>query len=227
MSAQMESGTETFSVQAGNRLALSASTQAEINARTARLSSEGKMVVNVNTSMPQAFSMGVTAWRNDVVIIWQASLDSPQYQGYLYRQAVAQYQSGQYSQALTTFNKVRGYLDAASYISKCSERITTQNIAAAKARTEAADIQRVAGNDPKYALYFAAFGGGFFLLFGFVEIAQYFQDTDYYTTARTIGIVFLIIGCIILIPQIIRKVKYDRAVEKYRQEKWEKEHNSK
>lgn len=225
MSAQVESGTETFSVQAGNRLALSASTQAEINARTARLSSEGRMVVNVNTSMPQAFSMGVTAWRNDVVIVWQASLDSPLYQNYLYTQAKSLYQSGQYTKALGLFNKLNGYSDSRFMASQCNDRINEQNQARYKAAQEAAQLRNAVGADPlgteddriKY---------NFVLVFTIIGaiLVLYCLSQGNLSDAGNMGILLVtlgltILGAIYLIRIRNKKAKYEEKVADYRQSK--------
>lgn len=219
MSGQVESGTENFSVQAGNRLELTAKTQAEISARTNRLSSEGKTVVSVNTSVPQPFSVGVTVWRNDVTIVWNANLGSEQYKSHLYAQGKQFYQSGQYNKALELFNKINGYSDSRSLASQCRDRIDAQNRANYQAAREAADIQKVAGKDPTFALIVCGFFGACFLLFGFLSLAQYGKDPKEYSEDLTWAIWLLIIACALIIPQIIRKKKYDNAVAKY---KWSK-----
>lgn len=225
MSAQMESGTETFSVQGNNRLELSARTQAEINARTARLSSEGRMVTNVNTSMPQAFTVGFTVWRNDVCIIWQASLDSPQYQGYLYRQAIAQYQAGQYSQALNIFQKITGYSDSQTYANQCVARINAQNQARYQAAQTAAQIKSACGTGPFDANtnvgIITLFVGGlilfisiFFLIGGGLSSGGP-SDPDNHPIFVW-GVVLFIIGAVCIIWILVKEYLYEKKVAEYK-----------
>lgn len=212
MGAQMESGTETFSVQAGNRIELSARTQAEINSRTARLSSEGRIVININTSMPQAFSLGVTIWRNDVVIIWQASLDSPQYQKYLYGKAVALYQSGQYGNAQAVFNKLGDYSDSRAWISRCIDGNKALWEERRKARQEEVEMEKAVGTDKSktgrgIARYIV---GGFLLLFGIGGISDGPSDGFPWPA------ISIIIGLVCLIWNASQNADYDKKVNEYK-----------
>ena len=121
LSGIVDSGSETFFVQGNNRIELSANANAQINARTARLSSEGKNVVNIQKSEPQPFSFGVTVWKMDIVIIWNASLDSPVYKQFLYSSAQSLMSDGQYSYAKRIFNKLNNYKDSNQLMQQCQE----------------------------------------------------------------------------------------------------------
>lgn len=111
------SGTETFSAQGGNRLELSARTQATINANTTRLANEGKTVVSVDSSIPQAFTLGFTVWRQDITIVWKAT------QASVYQKAKTFYDSGSYEEAKKLFNELPGYLDSQALAGTCQAKI--------------------------------------------------------------------------------------------------------
>lgn len=120
ISGEIDSGTETFTITAGNRLSLSTSTQAKIKSVTEQLSAQGKNVTSVNTSVPQPISVGVTTWQNDVTIVWQASLNSPKYKEYLYSQAKSLMSKQQYPGAKEIFTKLGDYQDSRNMAKECS-----------------------------------------------------------------------------------------------------------
>lgn len=223
ISGQVESGTENFSVQAGNRIELTAKTQAEISARTARLSSEGKTVVNVNTSAPQPFTLGVTVWKNDVTIIWNASLGTEKYRAFLYSQGKQFYQSGQYGNALEIFSKINGYADSCMLESECTERIEAQNRARYQAAQETAQLQKAVGVDPStgtgtgIARYII--GGllsfvGFMFLIGGGCSAGGPSDPDN-KGIFVWGLIIFFIGLVCIIWNRVQHNRYEKKVAEY------------
>lgn len=127
MQNEVESGTEIFHVEGRNRLELSAKADAEINYRTNKLSQQGKIVVNVQKSEPQAFTLGVTLWKMDITLIWNANLASSKYKETIYQQAMSMYHSGNYAGALNEFEKLNGYSDSIQMIEECQDAIEWQH----------------------------------------------------------------------------------------------------
>lgn len=208
-SGQIDSGTECFSVQGGNRIELSAKTQAEINARTSRLSSEGKTVVNVNTSVPQPFTLGVTVWRNDVTITWNASLGSDNYKSFLYSQAKQYYQARQYGKALEIFNKIHGYLDSDTFANQCSNIVEAQNQANRKAAEEAAQLKASVGIDKSVseAGMFRYIIGGILLFVGILTLI---------CGAYFLGLLLSVIGAIFIIWNRVQHNTYEKRLAEYK-----------
>ena len=67
----VESGTEYFVVTGSNRFELALKTNNRIQAVTAQLASEGKIVTNVYTTDPQPLRMVFKYWQNNVTLTWQ------------------------------------------------------------------------------------------------------------------------------------------------------------
>lgn len=226
-SGQIDSGTESFSVQGNNRIELSAKTQAEINARTARLSSEGKTVVNVNTSVPQPFTLGVTVWKNDVTIVWNASLASENYKAFLYSQAKRYYQAYQYSKALEIFNKLNGYSDSRSYASQCTDKINAQNRVNYQAAQEAQQLRNAIGTDPSndsWAGVARYFGGGLVLFVGIVMLigggCSAGGPSDPHNHGAFVwGLILFGIGAICIIWNRVQHRIYEKKVAEYKYSK--------
>lgn len=125
-SGEVDSGTDNFSVTGNTRIDLSASANVEITKRTDMLSQQGKNVINVQKSEPQPITLGVTVWRMDITIIWNASLDNPTYKQYMYSQASDSYSSGKYEEALKLFKRLGDYSDSINMIESCTRKIEDQ-----------------------------------------------------------------------------------------------------
>lgn len=230
MSAVVDSGTESFFVQGNNRIELAAKTQAEISARTNRLTKEGKTVVHVNTSNPQPFTLGVTVWQNDVTLVWNASLASPLYKTWLYSQAKQLYQSNQYSKALDILNKLNGYSDSATLANRCRESIRSQQQAATRAMNAELELRRAVGIDKsktKAGIYRYVIGGlaafiGCFIAFcdGFLSggvfnprygtVIEPSSQKGFYE-----GLVILGIGLILVMWNLIQHYLYEKKSDEY------------
>ncbi len=230
MSAVVDSGTESFFVQGNNRIELAAKTQAEISARTNRLTKEGKTVVHVNTSNPQPFTLGVTVWQNDVTLVWNASLASPLYKTWLYSQAKQLYQSNQYSKALDILNKLNGYSDSATLANRCRESIRSQQQAATRAMNAEFELRRAVGVDKsktKAGIYRYVIGGliawtGVGFLIGGGCSSAGVLNPDYYGNIDPVhqktfneGLVVFSIGLVLIIWNIIQHRIYEKKSDEY------------
>ena len=216
---EVDSGTETFSVQGGNRLELTAKADAQVKAVSERLSAEGKTVVNVQRSNPQPFTLGVTVWRMDITIVWNASLDSQRYKQTIYNQAKSYQSSGQYSKAIEQYQKIRGYSDSGSMIQQCQDRLSQQNRAAAAAAAERADIYAHVGADPSANAPFVYIVCGIGLFIGLLSVIMAGQ---YYENNKGMFWFGLILTAICIIGFIIRKAKIARYESKVAAYKYSK-----
>lgn len=216
MSGQVDSGTENFSVEANNRIELSAKTQAEIGIRTNRLSTEGKTVVSVNTSVPQPFNLGVTTvWSNDVTIVWNASLSSEQYKKNLYDQAKGYFQSGKYEKAQTLFDKVGNFSDAREYVNQCATKINEVKVSNKKYQEYETKLSQAIGpdtrqNPPTYLVW------GSLILIGIIGLIMCLSGGNFEgNIGLFIGMwVLLIVG---IIPIVKHRIKVAQYIKKYEQ----------
>lgn len=222
-SIEQDSGTETFHVEAKNRLELSAKVDAEINTRTVRLSDEGKNIVNIQKSDPQAFTLGVTLWKMDVVIIWNASLNSAKYKQFIYNQARKFQLLGNYSEALKNYRKISDYSDVSSQIQICSEQSREQLKKEIEERNERREISQNLGKNPAdNALVVYSISG--IILFCFFVSLIGTLDMALVTQAPRIisGLI-----CVICIAVILWKKKqvddYNAKIREYKQKKQDKQ----
>lgn len=116
----IESGVEFFEVHAVERLQLPGVTQDRIASATSKLVSQGKVIMNVNTTPP---SFDGLAYCSNVSITWQADTESPLRKTYLYQLGQNYYNAANYEDALTIFGKIEGYADVESWMNKCNEGI--------------------------------------------------------------------------------------------------------
>lgn len=222
-SGEYDSGTESFHVEAGNRLELSAKVDAEISARTSRLSIEGKNVVNINKSDPQPFTLGVTVWKMDVTIIWNASLDSDRYKQTLYSQALSLGSRGQFSEAIEIYNKIKGYKESDQMRALCQRDLEQRNKANADAAKKQANIIENVGEDPSYTKMGIAryIIGALALLIGSGWIigggCSYGGPTDPDNRGMFIeGLVIFGIGLILIIWNRVQHSRYEKKVAEYK-----------
>ena len=165
MQYEIDSGTVFFTVQEQDRIRLSARVEAEIQTRSKNLASEGKTIVNVNTTQPQQMQLGFTFWRCDVTITWQASLASTKYKDYIYGQAQYCFVIGKYMDAIQLFKKLNDYKDACTMISNCQTRIDAQRRMANEVATRERELQNAVGKNPAmYAFVVWAIAGLFLLI---------------------------------------------------------------
>ncbi len=219
MSGEVDSGTESFSVEGKNRLELSAKADVQVKAISERLSSEGKTVVNVQRSDPQPFTLGVTVWKMDITIVWNASLDSQRYKQTLYNQARAYQSSGKYSQAVGIYKKIKGYSDVNTQIQQCQEKISQQNRVAAAAAAERYELQRNVGTNPSDTAKIVWLICGIGL---FIGVLSFGMAGQYYENNKGMFWFGVILSVISLAGIIIRKVKiskYEAKVAEYKYSK--------
>ncbi len=204
------SGTESFIVQGKNRLELSALTQAEVDARSRRLSSEGKTVVNVNISTPQPLTLGVTIWKNDVIIIWNATYAS------IYDKAKSLMYVDDEEAA-----KLFGELGEIMLSIQCSSRIEERK---KKEAAEKAQEINAIGKEPNVWLYLIAFLlipiGAALVLIGIVEFANYEPESG--LTMLILGIIMLICGPLCLKSLRKKDAEYSKKRSEYRLKSYKK-----
>ncbi len=178
MSGEFISGTESFHVEARNRLELSAKVDAEVTRRTAHLSSEGKNVINIVKSDPQPFTLGVTIWKMDVTLVWNASLDSSKYKETLYQQAKLFQSNGDYEKANSIYEKLGNFGDSSTQKSICQKQVEQiqkqkqQQAARSAAYTaERLKMEQSIGEDPMgtRAGWFRWIAGAILLFIGFIS----------------------------------------------------------
>lgn len=216
MNGQVLSGTENFTVQGGNRFELSSKTQAEISARTTRLSNEGRIVVSVNTSVPRGISFGVTLWENDVNIVWNATPES------IYNKAKAYYTNGFYEIAAKLFKELPGYLDSQVLAKECNSKIREQyqrqKVAEERRAKAEADLVNSIGKEPHVIMAlvggiivvtgFSLFCGGAFSAGGPAENLGCFLG----------GLVAMIIGAVLVVIYKLRTDSYNKRLINYNRE---------
>ena len=211
MNSVVDSGTESFTVNSGTNIQLTAETQAKIQAVTQRLNAEGKTVVSVNTSVPKS---GLALLSNDVTIVWNASLGSDRYKAFLYNEAKSLYMSGQYTEALRRFTRLGNYSDCKQYSSKCLERMAEVRKEQDKVRKMEAEI----GQNPQtiknrgYWLY----AGWFVIALGAVFILGAIGNgLEYNSGIAWVGVFFIIGGAIPIITFKNKQKEYDKKYEEY------------
>ena len=220
VSGEIVSGTETFHVEAGNRLALSAKVDSEVSARTSRLSAEGKNVINIQKSEPQLFSIGVSVWKMDVTMIWNASLDSPTYQQTIYNDARSYQSSGHYTKAAELYGKIPDYSDASNRKNECLEKINHQTQIEYVAQQQRAEISYAIGPDPSdgKGIYYLLWCIPMFVGFLMVVMAAQYYDLNK-------GVFW--VGMIILLSSITACIIKARKITKYEQKRYQYEQSKK
>lgn len=210
-SAIVDSGTESFTVNAATQIGLTAEVEAKIRAITARLSTEGKTVVNITKSAPMS---GIALLSMDVTIIWNANLGSEKYKEYLYKEAKSLYSLKQYARALEQFKKLGNYSDSKSMVSQCINGLSEIYREQAKER----QMESAIGVDPrtnKNRIYWLTGGWITFGLGIILIIGAFANDIEYNGLSAIWGLIIGAIGLAILIYQSYQQTSYDKKHEEY------------
>lgn len=222
---ETDSGTETFHVEAKNRLELSAKADAEVNYRTTRLSNEGKNVVNIQKSEPQPFTLGITIWKMDITLIWNANLNSERYKQTVYDQAITLLNNAQYAEALNQFNKIQDFRDSKERINLCNNRLATQKEIEADALKTSLEIEKNIGKEPNivvslflYVILSLLLIFSLILMFnnGFSEELDYETGEYYINNSRFMTGLFGVLLCGGgIIWRRIYVINYEKRFKKY------------
>ena len=225
------SGVEMLRVQGNNRIDLSVNSEIEIKKVTDRLIAEGKTIVNVQRMEPQPISFGVTIWRMDISVVWNADTSSEAYQEASYKKAVSLKKEGKYDDAIKIFMDFPDYLDSTEQIQKCvsgkkraQEKLNRIRKEEQKREAEQADIESRFGKDPrKNAEIVYVIGGGVIFL-GLMMIAF---SPIFVGLWIWLGIVATVLPAIMIVGRIISVKKYKKNLDEYYRQKVEEEQEKK